>query len=137
MLINEYPPGVGIMPHKDGAAYHPVVCTVSLGASLCLNIYKSKDDGALNSEPVYRILQEPRSLLISTDNIYTDYLHGIADIEEDVDLSVETVVNWDMLREPESFAHGHNQRLTRTSLTYRDVLKVSNLGNTLGKFLKR
>lgn len=125
------------MPHKDGAAYHPVVCTVSLGASLCLNIYKSKEDGALDPEPAYRILQEPRSLLISTDDIYTEYLHGIADIEEDVDLSADTVTNWDMLRDPDKFANGQNQRSTRTSLTYRDVLKVSKLGNNLGKFLKR
>lgn len=135
MLINEYPPGVGIMPHKDGSAYHPVVCTVSLGGSLCLNIYKSKDDGALNPEPTYRILQEPRSLLISTDDIYTEYLHGIADVEEDVDLG--SVVNWEMLRAPEAFANGHNQRSTRTSLTYRDVLKVSQLGNNIGKLLRR
>lgn len=125
------------MPHKDGPAYHPVVCTVSLGASLCLNIYRSKDDGALDPEPAYRILQEPRSLLISTDDIYTEYLHGIADVEQDEDLSADTVVNWDMLREPETLVNGLNQRATRTSLTYRDVLKVSKLGNNLGKFLKR
>lgn len=137
VLINEYPPGIGIMPHKDGAAYHPVVCTVSLGASLCLNIYRSKDDGALDPEPAYRILQEPRSLLISTDDIYNEYLHGIADIEQDVDLSADTIVNWDMLRAPEILANGQNQRATRTSLTYRDVLKVSKLGNNIGKFLKR
>lgn len=135
VLINEYPPGVGIMPHKDGSAYHPVVCTVSLGASLCLNIYKSKEDGVVDPEPAYRILQEPRSLLISTDDIYTDYLHGIADVEEDVDL--ESAVNWEMLRAPEAFANGYNQRSTRTSLTYRDVLKVSKLGNKLGNFLRR
>lgn len=137
VLINEYPPGVGIMPHKDGAAYHPVVCTVSLGASLCLNIYKSKEDGALDPEPAYRILQEPRSLLITTDDLYTQFLHGIADIKEDVGLSAETVANWDMLRAPGSFANGENLRATRTSLTYRDVLKVSKLGHNLGKFLKR
>lgn len=125
------------MPHKDGSAYHPVVCTVSLGASLCLDIYKSKEDGALVPEPAYRILQERRSLLISTDDIYTEYLHGIADIEEDVNLSAETVANWERLRDPQAFINGQNQRLTRTSLTYRDVLKVSKLGNNLGKFLKR
>lgn len=135
MLVNEYPPGIGIMPHKDGSAYYPVVCTISLGGSLCLNIYKSKDDGALNPEPAYRILQEPRSLLISTDDIYTEYLHGIADVEEDVDL--ESVVNWELLRAQEVFANGHNQRSTRTSLTYRDVLKVSKLGNNFGNILKR
>ncbi|KAJ4391849.1 hypothetical protein N0V93_005469 [Gnomoniopsis smithogilvyi] len=137
VLINEYTPGIGIMPHKDGAAYHPVVCTVSLGASLCLDIYRSKDDGALDTEPAYRILQEPRSLLISTDDIYTEYLHGIADVEKDVDLSADTVVNWDMLRAPETLVNGQNLRATRTSLTYRDVLKVSKLGSNLGKFLQR
>lgn len=137
VLINEYPPGVGIMAHKDGAAYHPVVCTVSLGASLCLNIHSSKEDGALNPEPAFRILQEPRSLLITTDDLYTQYLHGIADIQADVGLSPETVSNWDMLRTPEDFANGVSQRSIRTSLTYRDVLRVSKLGNNIGKFLKR
>ncbi|POS75795.1 calpain [Diaporthe helianthi] len=137
VLINEYPPGVGIMPHKDGAAYYPVVCTVSLGASLCLDIHSSKKDGALDPEPAFRVLQEPRSLLITTDDLYTQYLHGIADIQADVGLSRETVSNWDMLRRPEYFSTGVNQRSVRTSLTYRDVLKVSKLGNNIGKFLKR
>lgn len=137
VLINEYPPGVGIMPHKDGSAYHPVVCTVSLGATLCLNIYKSKGDGALDPEPAYRIVQEPRSLLISTDDIYTEFLHGISDATEDVDLSAGSITNWGMLRDPDSFVDGRNQRSIRTSLTYRDVLKVSKLGKNLGKYLKR
>ncbi|KAB5558652.1 Alkbh6 protein [Coniochaeta sp. 2T2.1] len=137
VLINEYPPGVGIMPHKDGAAYHPVVCTVSLGASLCLDLFKPKEDGTLDSTPAWRILQEPRSLLITTADLYTDYLHGIADIEKDEDLSAETIANWDLLRSRQDFESGSYQRQTRTSLTYRDVLKVSKLGNKLGMFLKR
>lgn len=110
---------------------------MSLGASLCLNLHRSKEDGALDPEPAWRILQEPRSLLITTDQLYTDYLHGIADIKEDVDLSPETVVNWSLLRSPEDFANGINVRETRTSLTYRDVLKVSKVGNKFGMFLKR
>ncbi|CAK7274111.1 hypothetical protein SEPCBS119000_006002 [Sporothrix epigloea] len=134
VLINEYPPGVGIMPHKDGSAYHPVVCTVSLGASLCLNIYKNNDSGTLHPEPVARILQEPRSLLIITDTMYTDFLHGIADIEQDVGLTASTVANWDLLRSKELFVSGQNPRQTRVSLTYRDVIKVSKLGNKLGMF---
>lgn len=81
-----------------------------------------------------RILQEPRSLLITTDNLYTDYLHGIADIEEDIDLSESTVANWDLLRSKEPFASGQSTRQTRVSLTYRDVLKVSKLGNKFGMF---
>ena len=74
------------MPHKDGAAYHPVVCTVSLGASLCLDIYGSKEDGATEEKPRWRVLQEPRSLLITTGKLYTEYLHGIAEVTEYTDL---------------------------------------------------
>jgi len=119
-------------PAQDGAAYHPVVCTVSLGSSLCLNLYRRKDDGALDPIPAWRILQEPRSLLITTDALYTDFLHGIEDVAEDVDLGPETVANWDLLRSSEAFAAGRNARELRTSLTYRDVLKVPKLGKTLG-----
>ncbi|KAI1752925.1 hypothetical protein F4782DRAFT_106344 [Xylaria castorea] len=132
VLINEYPPGIGIMAHKDGAAYHPVVCTVSLGASICLNIHEMKGNGTLNNNPVWRILQEPRSLLITTADLYTDYLHGIDDIMEDVELSEETIANWSLLRPSSTFHGGRNLRQTRTSLTYRDVLNVSKLGNKLG-----
>ncbi|KAK8124648.1 calpain [Apiospora kogelbergensis] len=114
VLVNEYPPGIGIMPHKDGAAYHPIVCTVSLGSSLVLDIYKSKDDGALDPSPVYRVLQEPRSLLITTE-----------------------VANWGLLRSKQPFVEGRNSRGTRTSLTYRDVLKVTKLGNKFSILQKR
>ena len=123
--------------HQDGSAYHPVVCTVSLGASLCLDIHKNNEDGTLQAEPVARILQEPRSLLITTGSLYTDYLHGIADIREDVNLSPDTVANWDLLRSKEAFVSGQSTRETRISLTYRDVLKVSKLGNKFGMLGKR
>lgn len=125
------------MPHKDGAAYWPVVCTVSLGASLCLNLHRSREDGALDPNPAWRILQEPRSLLITADTLYTDYLHGIADIEEDVDLSADSIANWSLLRDSQPYTDGRNIRATRTSLTYRDVLKVSKIGSKLNMLLKR
>jgi alkylated DNA repair protein alkB family protein 6 len=38
VLVNEYRPGEGIMPHEDGSAYAEVVATVSLGAGLCLDV---------------------------------------------------------------------------------------------------
>ncbi|KPM37291.1 hypothetical protein AK830_g9268 [Neonectria ditissima] len=123
VLINEYPPGIGIMPHKLRRR--------------CVLARCFKDDGALDPEPAWRILQEPRSLLITTEQLYTDYLHGIADIEEDVELSAENVANWSLLRDTDVFADGRNVRETRTSLTYRDVLGVSKIGNKLGKFLMR
>lgn len=76
-------------------------------------------------------------MLITTDTLYTEYLHGIADIETDVDLSADTIANWSLLRDPSAFPDGRNERQTRTSLTYRDVLKVSKAANKIGMFLKR
>ena len=128
VLINEYLPGQGIMAHKDGSAYHPVVCTISLGASLCLDIFGSKEDGATDHEPRWKIFQEPRSLLITTSNLYTDFLHGIAEVDEEIDLSASTVSNWDHLASKDEITHGRLNRGVRTSLTYRDVIKVSKLG---------
>lgn len=119
------------MPHKDGSAYHPVVCTVSLGASLCLDIYGSNEDGGTESGPRWKILQEPRSLLITTGEMYTNYLHGIAEVTADANLNSKTVANWDLLGHPELLKDGVNKRQIRTSLTYRDVLKVSRLGRKL------
>ncbi|KAH9222655.1 hypothetical protein DL95DRAFT_325599 [Leptodontidium sp. 2 PMI_412] len=136
-LINEYLPTQGIMPHKDGPAYHPVVCTVSLGSSLCLDLYGTNEDGTREIEPRWKILQEPRSLLITTGQLYTDFLHGIADVSQDVDLGPNTVSNWNLLRSPDDFINGNNERRIRVSLTYRDVLKVSKLGGQLGTFGKR
>ncbi|KAJ3469213.1 hypothetical protein MRS44_003278 [Fusarium solani] len=129
VLINEYPPGIGIMPHK--------LSTRQLAVPLLWYAHLAKEDGALDPEPAWRILQEPRSLLITTGQLYTDYLHGIADIEEDTDLTADTVANWDLLRDADAYASGRNIRQTRTSLTYRDVLQVSKVANKLGMFLKR
>jgi alkylated DNA repair protein alkB family protein 6 len=134
VLINEYRPGEGIMPHEDGGAYAPVVATVSLGGSLCLEVTakpSSADDDNDASEKRYalptRILQEPRSLLITTGDAYRDLMHGIPGVEVDEDLSEHTVANWALLADAESVvaAGGRTVRETRVSLTYRDVLKVS------------
>lgn len=133
VLVNEYLPGQGIMPHKDGSAYHPVVCTVSLGGSLCLDIYASNEDGTREVQPRWRILQEPRSLLITSEDLYTNYFHGIADIKQDTELGETTIANWTLLRSPDKVTNGISERQIRTSLTYRDVLKVSKLGNKFGK----
>lgn len=144
VLINEYHPGQGIMPHEDGPAYHPLVATVSLGAAIVLDLYDKdkKKDGKPESEqdylriPRFRILQEQRSLLVTRGKMYTDFLHGIAERVVDGDLGPETVCNWGLLGEKDGFLGGSFERRTRTSLTYRDVLKVAKVGNTL-KFLGR
>jgi alkylated DNA repair protein alkB family protein 6 len=142
-LVNEYLPGQGIMPHEDGGAYYPVVATVSLGGTVVLDVTAKMssslsssslgDDGQSKSTAPssWRILQEPRSLLVTTKAAYTETLHGIAEVHEDVDLGPGTVANWDLLGDDEAIraAGGINQRTTRISLTYRDVLKVSSLGS--------
>ncbi|KAF1816572.1 hypothetical protein P152DRAFT_428778 [Eremomyces bilateralis CBS 781.70] len=131
VLVNEYRPGEGIMPHEDGAAYAPVVATVSLGGATCLDIYEKVDgegtetakDGRVRGK--YRILQEPRSLLITMGRAYVDLLHGIAPVEVDENLNADTVANWGLLGAPGDYEDGRSARETRVSLTYRDVLKVS------------
>ncbi|KAJ9202538.1 hypothetical protein DTO164E3_2978 [Paecilomyces variotii] len=156
VLINEYRPGQGIMPHEDGAAYYPLVATVSLGAPIVLDVYEKQhrregsdspvpdpangddDDGQKEhngaSPQHYRILQEPRSLLITTKVMYTDYLHGIAETDRDENLTAQTVCNWDLLGDRQRYERGSYEREVRMSLTYRDVIKVAKLGNS-GRFL--
>lgn len=123
-LINEYQPGIGIMPHTDGPAYFPVVATVSLGAPIVLDIHERKIDNMSVNMPEFRILQEPRSLLITTGRLYTDYLHGIANQEQDGDLGPSSIANWSRLGRPELYKDGGYDRRVRTSLTFRDVPQV-------------
>jgi len=138
-LINEYPPGQGIMPHEDGAAYHPVVATVSLSGSLVLDVTEKAHhddldaDAAQQSRKSWRIFQEPRSLLVTTGSAYSDTLHGISDVTEDINLSADTVSNWTLLGGNQTVEanSGRNERTTRISLTYRDVKKVSSIGSKL------
>ncbi|KAJ5774349.1 hypothetical protein N7457_009245 [Penicillium paradoxum] len=150
VLVNEYRPGQGIMPHEDGAAYYPLVATVSLGAPIVFDVYHKHTQGdcrqddtlakagrdvaeehGRNRRPHYRILQERRSLLVTRSKMYTDLLHGIAEITRDEDLGPLSICNWELLREKEPYQGGWYERETRTSLTYRDVLHVAKMGNTL------
>jgi alkylated DNA repair protein alkB family protein 6 len=149
-LINEYKPGEGIMPHEDGSAYARVVATVSLGSTLCLELTPKPTSGDVTHDDdaelaakyniPTRILQEPRSLLITTGEAYGELMHGIASIEVDEDLNADTVANWSLLADPQRIvqAGGRNVRETRISLTYRDVLKVSSAASkVLGGFGRR
>ncbi|KAF7509276.1 hypothetical protein GJ744_008170 [Endocarpon pusillum] len=125
VLVNEYLPGQGIMPHEDGPAYHPVTATVSLGSSTVLDIYSkagSESDGSERRH--WRVLQEPGSLLVTMADSYTETLHGIAETWVDEDLREETVSNWGLLGSRDEFRQGCNSRNPRVSLTYRDVKKV-------------
>ena len=136
VLVNEYQPGQGIMPHTDGPAYYPITATVSLGGHTVLEIYRKTESGERVVTPTWRILQEPRSLLVTTGDMYTDTLHGISEVTKDENLNLESIVNWSLLGSPTSFISGSAVRHTRVSLTYRDVLKVAKLGGAL-KFISK
>ncbi|KAK6534189.1 hypothetical protein TWF281_005522 [Arthrobotrys megalospora] len=155
VLINEYPPKTGISPHEDGAAYFPVVCTVSLGSHIVLQVTpkqnkpQKQEEGEQEKEEeeeeeilssnktIYKIFQEPLSLLITTDEMYTDHLHGIEAVEVDGGLNEQTVANWRLLSKDTKCKILENggevkREDVRISLTYRDVLKVKDAGRMLG-----
>jgi len=145
-LVNEYLPGQGIHPHEDGNAYWPVVCTVSLGSHTVLEVSRKSHDrhGAYGNSILpaqregvglarkWKILQERRSLLVSTGEVYTDCLHGIEGVAVDEGLGPDSIVNWDMLEDKGGFEEGRRERGKRVSLTFRDVLKVKALGRAFG-----
>ena len=134
-LINEYLPGQGIHAHEDGDAYYPVVATVSLGSHVVLDIEPKRSD-ATGEKPGdaqgWRVLQEPRSLLITNGELYTDYLHGINEVNIDEKLDGNYIANWSLLGDRTPFAGAQAVRETRVSLTFRDVIRVKKLGKAFG-----
>ncbi|CAI8021262.1 Alpha-ketoglutarate-dependent dioxygenase alkB homolog 6 [Geodia barretti] len=132
VLVNEYTPGQGIMPHEDGPLYHPVVTTISLGSHTLLDFYKSLSntdhqdtthDASYESRYIFSLLLEPRSLLVLQNDMYTRYLHGISQREKDTVSDQQRVANGSRLGQPLSFAEELN-RSTRVSLTIRHVPKT-------------
>lgn len=75
VLINEYKPGQGIMPHKDGPLYYPTVATISLGCHTILDFYNSQNQ----NNKQFSLLLERRSLLVLKQTMYNEFLHGIAE----------------------------------------------------------
>ncbi|KAM0857855.1 hypothetical protein ACQ4PT_048217 [Festuca glaucescens] len=108
VLINEYHPNQGIMPHQDGPAYFPVVAIISLASPVVIDftphgklrgheytyLQTVQSDELQESNGSYKVedtkeadpaslslLLMPSSLLIFKDQAYTDFLHGIQDNE--------------------------------------------------------
>lgn len=86
---------------------------------------------SIDKKPLFSMLLEPRSLVITTSDLYTSHLHGIEDVEEDVFGGPEatTIANSALLadqRVMETVVKGGTlKRETRWSLTCRDVEKVA------------
>jgi alkylated DNA repair protein alkB family protein 6 len=79
ILINEYESNDGIMFHKDGPIYFPLVFIISLMNPIILTFKKQNDNFELKNKNLneFSVFLEPKSLLIFTNEIYYNYLHGI------------------------------------------------------------
>lgn len=80
VLLNQYRSGEGIMTHKDGPAYHPIVVILSLGSSTSLDFFDSLADTKVPGAEVFSLFLRPRSLLIFSEECYTRLFHSIAEV---------------------------------------------------------
>ena len=76
VLVNEYCPGNGILPHLDGSLFHPVISTISLGSSVLLDFYnpihgqESIQSTQFEDRHLFSIYVRPRSLLVLAGELY-------------------------------------------------------------------
>ncbi|XP_064437490.1 alpha-ketoglutarate-dependent dioxygenase alkB homolog 6 isoform X8 [Mirounga angustirostris] len=139
VLVNQYLPGEGIMPHEDGPLYYPTVSTISLGSHTMLDLYEPrqpKDDDPAEQprsppRPATSLLLEPRSLLVLRGTAYTRLLHGIAAAR--VDALDATSLPPNAAACPSARPGASLVRGTRVSLTIRRVPRVLRTGLLLGK----
>ncbi|KRY00043.1 Alpha-ketoglutarate-dependent dioxygenase alkB -like protein 6 [Trichinella pseudospiralis] len=115
VLINEYLPGQGIMPHTDGPAYFPVVANITLGSHTVLDLYETETRNYIGS-----FLLERRSLLIISEQLYTNFQHGIKEVKEDE--ITEKILNYKLCSEKCRIGE-KIFRKKRISITIRNVPK--------------
>ncbi|XP_046847687.1 alpha-ketoglutarate-dependent dioxygenase alkB homolog 6-like isoform X2 [Xenia sp. Carnegie-2017] len=144
VLVNEYTPGQGIMPHVDGPLFYPVVATINLKSHCVLDFYHPVDTDApvassRESEQEYAkssakrhvmsLLVQRRSAYVFEQDMYTKYLHGIS--ERKVDTLDNKVLNLDSCSNVS--IDSALKRETRVSLTVRFVPKVLNVKLKFGR----
>lgn len=132
VLLNEYTPGQGIMPHVDGNLFFPTITTLNLGSHAILKFYDPPSSEALDTSathPRYRfgLLLQPRSMLVLKDELYHDFFHGIDESKEDsVDNNVRNLIRAGVE------VGDKVKRNTRVSLTIRNVPRTSKAKILLG-----
>lgn len=139
VLINEYKPGQGIMPHFDGPLFYPTITTISCGSHALLEFCKKQDSDSqtessqarsTKSKKGFSILVEPRSLLVLKDLMYHDFQHSIAEVHADG--ITDSIIN--LNETGKQYTVGDLiQRSTRYSLTIRHVPKTTKLKIKLGR----
>ncbi len=123
VLINQYEPGQGIMPHTDGPAYHPTAVILSLCSDALMMFSPNVATyriGLDSTDPIEAIILRRRSILSFSDEAYTGYLHSIAEVASETVNSTQTcpVVN---MKESKGFQGEVILREKRISLTFRHV----------------
>lgn len=130
VLVNEYLPEQGILPHLDGSLFYPTITTISVGSHTVLKFSQPASNECASLKPVFSFLLEPRSLLVLQDKLFSYYLHSIEEVTED--LLDDSIVNLHMCSD--KYVKGATvARDTRISLTIRHVPKTTtfkiNIGN--------
>lgn len=117
ILINEYEPSQGIMPHSDGPLFYPTIATISCGSHTILEFSENSE----GRKKVCDILLEPLSLVVIKDDLYSKFLHSIS--ERKVDTITEGCINLPLCSQKRTIGD-ILERATRVSVTIRNVPKV-------------
>jgi alkylated DNA repair protein alkB family protein 6 len=80
VLLNQYRAGEGILAHKDGPIYYPLVAIISLGSPITLSFYTSLAESKRTDGDCISMLLQPRSLFLFSQQCYTDLFHGIVEV---------------------------------------------------------
>ncbi|EJK44621.1 hypothetical protein THAOC_36825 [Thalassiosira oceanica] len=88
VLVNEYQPGQGIMPHTDGPAYDSATATISLGGSdvifkLWPREYDDEEARRLTEPTLEVVLHGNGSLVVFTGDAYINHMHSIDEVLEE------------------------------------------------------
>eukprot|EP00457_Paulinella_chromatophora_P009840 gb/GEZN01009918.1/.p1 GENE.gb/GEZN01009918.1/~~gb/GEZN01009918.1/.p1 ORF type:complete len:299 (+),score=47.86 gb/GEZN01009918.1/:53-949(+) len=116
VLLNRYEPGQGIMAHKDGPLYHPVVAILSLGSDSVMHFYRDIAATKVEHGESFSVALQRGSLLVFSQQAYCEFYHCIPEVE--VDVISSSCIN----RKEVGLQVGTKiRRSTRTSLTIRHV----------------
>mmetsp|Transcript_25890 Transcript_25890/g.83648 ORF Transcript_25890/g.83648 Transcript_25890/m.83648 type:complete len:321 (+) Transcript_25890:85-1047(+) len=131
VLLNEYEPGQGIAPHRDGPLYAPTVAILSLGSACAFDFVRNDTERGLLAS----LLLPPRGLLVFTGAAYHQHLHTVPAVA--VDNSRPGRIRLDLAEEGQQPPHEMGgaagsgalppppPRGRRVSLTVRRVLCIA------------
>lgn len=93
VLVNDYRPSEGIMPHTDGPSYLDRTATISIGGAVILKFRRRLTTEEIGGKQQYPrrldlLLSGEGSLVVFTGEAYTHYLHSI---DEGADMETATV----------------------------------------------